>query len=121
MRAMWGAIRRAVQHVFTRRPAVPLAITLIVGIAVGAVLPPRPITWLLGIGILIAAAIVLRRHSSLSSLLLLAAIFLAGVALVQLESYSFPATDIATFTIEEPRLAQVEFKITSAPRVLTQA
>jgi competence protein ComEC len=120
MRAMWGAIWQAVQHAFARRPAVPLAVMLIVGIAMGTVLPARPLTWLAGIAGLVIAATVLRRRSVPASLLLLAAIFLAGTALVQLESHCFPATDIATFTTEEPRLAQAELKITSAPRVLTQ-
>ena len=49
---------------------------------------------------------------------MLLAIIASGVALAQLRSFHWPTTDIALYTTEHPRLAQLEMRVDHPPRLL---
>jgi competence protein ComEC len=115
-----GLLQRGSQFFFLQRPAFPLAASFVIGISLAFVFPCHPVVWLaMVVALLVASAIALGRPIICSSLLLGAAA-LAGTAAAQLEHFYCPANHIAAFTTEEPRLAQLEVRLTSPPRLLTQ-
>ena len=94
-----------------------MAFAVIAGIAAEPLLPRWPIAGLIGVGGLLAASWILFRREICSSLFLLASLFLAGTTAAQLESYCFPASHIAHFTTDEPRLAELELRVISPPQI----
>ena len=98
-----------------------MAIALIAGIAAEPVLPRWPTVGCIGVGGLLVASWISLRREVCASLLLLAALFLAGGTAAELESYCFPASHIAHFTTEEPRLAELELRVISPPRIVASA
>ena len=112
-----GHLARGAANLFGRRPAVPMALALITGIISEPLLPAWPLAWLVCLaGLIVAAVVTLHRQSS-CSLLLLAALFLAGLSAAQLDSFYFSSRHIARFTAEEPKLAQLELRVISPPRI----
>ncbi|MCS7033872.1 MAG: ComEC/Rec2 family competence protein, partial [Phycisphaerae bacterium] len=102
-----------------RRPAVPVAGLLIAGIAVHTYLPAHLPFWLTTITACAMAAWAWRQSAGLASAFLSAGVFVAGIALAQVEKYRFPSHHIAHFARDEPRLAQLELYLEHPPRVLS--
>lgn len=114
-------VGRAFLQAMARRPVVPVALAFIGGILVERQLPVRPGWWITA-GLLAAAiAVVTRRVRALPSTLLLIAVACAGLTAAQWERYEFGWSDIAQFTTDGPRLAQLELRIISPPRLLADA
>lgn len=101
-----------------RRPLLCAALLLIAGILAHRVLPDAAATWI-ALATL-GAVIALFRIRFVATLALGVAIFLAGVAAAQLEHFHFAPDHIATFTTDQPRLAEVELTLTQPPRLLTR-
>ena len=111
--------RRGWMEQLARRPAVPAAAALIVGILAHRALPHWPLVW--GstlVCLLVAIALTLRRGAICNPLIALA-LALAGLTLAQVEAFYFSDDDIAHVATEEPRLAELELRIDHPPRTLT--
>jgi competence protein ComEC len=104
-----------------RRPAVPAAILFLVGVAVHPLLPPYPLQFLIGIALLTAAGLVLLRRDLICSILLSAALVLAGATAGYLELHHYHPTDVGAFTTGERQLASLELTLDDPPRVLDSA
>lgn len=113
-----GACRRAVTDCFRRRPAFPLAVALVAGIAIEPHVPARGWAYLLIAAAALAGSLVSRRSDAVASLLILAATALAGVGVARWEFASFPTNHVGLFTTDEPRLAEVEVRVTNTPRLV---
>lgn len=105
---------------FVRHPLVPVSICLISGILLHETVPPAP--WL---GVLFAAcyavAAMLARSSLISSGCLAIALVGLGFAAAQAAHYRFAGNHIAHYATEQPRLAEVEFRLKASPRLLRVA
>ncbi len=101
------------------RPAVGAAVLFIAGIALHTILPPRPLVWIVAIALLAVGAIVCYRITAPCSACIAGALLLCGVAVAQLEAYFYPADHISSFATDEMRLAQLEMRIDTPPRVLS--
>src|SRR5205814_1470690 len=110
---------RRVVGIIPRRPAVPTAAMLILGICAHAALTHTPLLWcLIAVGSVLAA-IVGFHFARCSTLFLFAGIFFAAAAIAQIESFQYPANHIGAYATDSPRLAQLEVEIDHEPRVLT--
>ncbi len=89
-----------------------------IGIALHDTAPVHIGYWLLLITACGLAAFHWSKQASLSSLFLLTAIFLVGIAVAQVTKYRFPTNHIIHFSADQPKLAQLELYIDRAPRVL---
>src|SRR5437763_441023 len=105
MLAVRGPLRRGLADLFSRRPAVPLAIALISGMLAERVMPLTPLPWLVVTLIALIAAGALFRHTKTASLLFFIATFYAGLTAAQLEGSYFRADHISHFTTDQARLA----------------
>ena len=115
----WLAMLRCgVQSVFARRPAFPIAIALIAGIAAQPHLRGPPLLWLIVIAAFIVASLLTSSRDKVSSLCLLAAIFLTGITASQLESHYFSASHISAFLTDNPKLAQMELRVLMMPQII---
>lgn len=95
-----------------------LAVFLMAGIAMGNILPA--IIWL-AIGAAVAAcaaSTALLRNGTWSSLLLAGAVLASGIAAGQLNRLAYPASAIANFSTDQPRLAKLRLRITDPPRTI---
>lgn len=104
----------------SRRPAVLAAGMFILGIALHSVVLHRPLIHLLALSGLLIAAYAKRRSARLGDILLMLGLLVAGVTFAQVEAFYFSRDHIGQFATESPRLAQLELRIDSPPRVLTR-
>lgn len=102
-----------------RRPAILLAVALMIGIGLHARLPIEPGLWLGVTGGLLVAGWLLWRQGWASMLALLLATTSAGTMLAQLTRYHYASDHIAHYAAESPRLAQLEIRLDTPPRLLT--
>lgn len=105
------------EAVFLRRPIVPLAAALIVGIAVHDRLPIAPWAWLPGAVLLVLVSWRLGRRRW-SELALLPAMSVAGVTVAQAAHYRYDANHVCLFATAEPRLAWLELELDRPPRTI---
>lgn len=106
-----------INQAVARRPALPVAVLFILGIAAHRALPVVPLIWLLAIAALLVAGFSLRSRSALASFTLVPAFFLAGICTAQLADFRYASNDIGLFAGDEPRLAWVEGEIAGEPRL----
>src|SRR5262249_30355947 len=111
--------QRLSEDLFMRRPAVPAAIALMLGIFAHRAFPVSPITWVISLDVLIILSIVLFRQAVLCSICLALAMAVAGLAIAQSHVYFYPSDHISAFATDQPRLAQIELRLDYPPRVLT--
>jgi competence protein ComEC len=109
---------RQINSIVVCRPALPVAILFILGIASHPLLPLVPILGLLWIAMLLCLALVLRRRPVISTIAIATAIYSSGICAGQLAHYDYPANHIGAFSSDEPRLAWVEGTIADAPRLI---
>ncbi len=104
-------------QVLIRRPLLSVAGLLILGIAVHRFPPHRP-----GVYLAIAAVAVfiggLWRHRIVRTLCIAGAVPLSGLALAQIDRFAYPAEHIGLLAAEEPRLAHLHVRVTTAPRIV---
>ncbi len=99
-----------------RRPALPMAVALIAGIACYRALPVAPGIWIaVAAALLLAAVAMIRSH--LGTVLILLSIFFCGLGGGQLREFYFSADHIGLFTPEEPRLARMELRVIETPKI----
>lgn len=103
-----------------RRPAVPAAVLLILGIIIHSSLPHRPIIWLVMIVLLLIGTGVSIPWRWVPSICLMAAIFILGVVVAQIQHYYYPTNGISAYATDQPRLARLELRIDQPPRILTR-
>lgn len=102
-----------------RRPALPAAVCLIVGIVVHDLALCAPLFWG-GVTLVLAiAAAILLSHTILSPACIALSLLSAGVGLAQLAAFYYPRADISGYATEKPRLAWLELWIEHEPRILT--
>jgi hypothetical protein len=102
-----------------RRPALAVAVALMLGIFCHRALPQWPLLWIGMLAILTAGAAVLIRSPRLCAGLTFLAMAAAGVGLAQLEALHYPRDHISAFASEQRKLAQLELSVDNPPRVLT--
>ncbi len=103
-----------------RRPAVGAVLVFGLGITFYSRLPHLPWLWIGLASILLLSAIVNRRDGGLASFSLALALCLLGLTLAQQRSVYYPPNDIALYTTEDPRLAEIEMRIEHPPRILSR-
>lgn len=108
-----------IERLLARRPAVPVAAALILGIFAHPCLPAWPGIWIALLILLLIIAILGFRKPALCSAAILLSIFFAGLSLAQIEAFFFPAHHISAFSEDRPHLVQIELKLTDPPRELT--
>ncbi|MEZ0268368.1 MAG: ComEC/Rec2 family competence protein [Phycisphaerae bacterium] len=101
-----------------RRPLLSAGLCLIAGILLHPILPPAPVAWLTISAICLPIALLLARIPAVSTAALALAILSLGVAAAHLQRFHFPADHIATFTADDPKLAEIELRIDQPPRTL---
>ena len=100
-----------------RRPLAAAAVALIVGIAVAGHLPHAAAVWLgLAAATLLASRLIAR--PAVASGLLLLTTCLVGVAVAQLDRFYYPADHLSRYASDDRRLADVEVRVSEAPRVV---
>ncbi len=102
-----------------RRPVMLPAIALMLGIFEHDSVSIAPIAWTIALIVLVLVALLLSRKSLVSSLLLLAACGIGGIARAQIEAYFYPAHHISAFATDDPRLVQLQLLLDYPPRTLT--
>jgi competence protein ComEC len=102
-----------------RRPALTAATALIVGILLHRVLPDLPRAWLALAAAGAVAALALPRFGVTATTCLATALVLLGASAAQLDRFHFAPDDIAHYTADAARLAEVEIELDQPPRVLT--
>jgi competence protein ComEC len=108
-------------NLLTRRPFLSAAIALILGVLCHAAAPHAPRVWLALAGAGAVLALAFWRRAVLSMLSLVISIALVGVGVAQIARFQFPDDDIAAFTADQPRLAEVELVLDQPPRVLSSS
>ena len=103
--------------VFLNRPIVPLAVALLVGIAVHDRLPVAVTGWVVASLALLLAWSWTRRERLGETMLLLSAAS-AGVALAQVAHFRYRADHVCAFATEQPRLAWLEIELDRPPRTI---
>lgn len=101
-----------------RRPALPVAILVILGISTHRLIPVTPWVWLGTIAVMIALGLALRRRSGASSSAIALGIYFAGACAAQLSHFHYPRGEIGQFASDEPRLAWVDGQILDSPRII---
>ncbi|MBV8782252.1 MAG: ComEC/Rec2 family competence protein [Phycisphaerae bacterium] len=101
--------------VIEARPALPIAVLLIAGIATAFFAPIHPSIWFLAAAMCAIVACVSRRYSVSSSIALAIGTFLVAISLAQLSYFRAAADDVACFTSDTPVLATLELSIDHAP------
>lgn len=102
-----------------RRPAIGVAVPLLVGVLAHRWVAIGPGVGLGVIAAIVVVALVAIRRPIVSGGLLLVAIFLSGAVAGRLEMHYYPATDIGAFTASQRRLARLEVVLEDTPRVLS--
>ena len=107
-----------IDHTFRRRPAVMMAIMVILGVAFATQVPSRPAAWtgLLALGVILSICSL--DKPIICSLAICTSFFFAGVTISQLESSQFPDNNIAAFTTDVPQLGEVELQLVSTPHTI---
>ncbi|MGN6726730.1 MAG: ComEC/Rec2 family competence protein [Tepidisphaeraceae bacterium] len=100
------------------RPLAPVAVALMIGIALLHVVPVLPWVWLAVAGVLTLLCLRCRRPTAWTACFLLA-VGCSGLALGQLAAYRYAPIDIARFASDDRRLCQVEFQLSESPRIVT--
>lgn len=100
-----------------RRPLVPVALALIVGISLSDALPHAAWLWLSLAAVALITAVRIR-SAFVASVCLLLTTLTAGVAVAQLDRFYYPAVHLARFAADDRRLAGVEMELREAPRVV---
>ena len=119
---LWVAVfRQEMESVFARRPALPIAIALIFGIALEPLVYRSPPAWLFASGLFIAATVFARHREIISSVCLWTAIVLLGIVASQIEMFCFSKSHISAFLTEDSKLAQLELRILTTPQIITPA
>src|SRR3982751_2420881 len=95
-----GPQKKAVA-LFSRRPAVPVAAAVILGIFIHTSVPILPALWTTLLAILILAALGLSHRETASSLALLLAALFAGLAVAQVEAFYYPRDHISAFATDQ--------------------
>jgi competence protein ComEC len=106
-------------NALSRRPFVPAAALLILGILFHAIAPSTPRLWLALAGAAAALALGMHRRGWISTSCLALAIALTGLAAAQLARFHFPHDHIAAIIGDTPQLAQIELILTQPPRTLS--
>ena len=114
-------LRSGIGDVFTRRPALPLAMALVIGIVAEPGLPQWTVIWIVVTVLLAVTSILTFRKPLLSSLSLFTGIALLGVTLSQIETYYFAPSHISAFLTQDARLAQLELRVLTTPQVIASA
>jgi competence protein ComEC len=99
------------------RPLVVIAVAFIVGLSLHRLLPAIIPLWITATVFLLTGAHLLRARSFASSIILAVATAVCGLTIGQLDQYHYPAAEIAHYTADERRLAQVEMRIADPPRI----
>jgi competence protein ComEC len=94
-------------------------VLFMLGIAAHDLAPHRPDVWLVMAGLLVVATVVADRWSFTSSVCLVGAVLLSGLAAAQVERFHYPRNHVSAFASETRRLAQVELYLDEPPRLLT--
>jgi competence protein ComEC len=100
---------------FRGRPAPPLVVLLIVGIAFGDVLAPRPGIWLGIAAAFVLLAIVMRQIAPIA-----VAIVFLGLAAAQIQRFQFPSDSITNYATDSQRFAQIDAYIDQPPRLVAE-
>ena len=114
-----GPARRNPGGPVAARPAVLAAGLLALGIAAHRIVPHYPAVWLGALAVALVAAWRCLENPHLSTVLLACTFALAGVGAGQLASFHYPRHHVSAFASDDPRLAQLELRLTHPPRVLT--
>ncbi len=99
------------------RPLVPVAIALIVGIAISGKMPLLAPLWIAATFSLAIIAALVRRHPRIATTAISLACATFGIAIAQLSASYYPAHHIAHFSTETRRLAQLELRLVHPPRI----
>ncbi|HEY2585823.1 MAG TPA: ComEC/Rec2 family competence protein [Tepidisphaeraceae bacterium] len=110
-----------INEAVARRPALPVVVLFILGIAAHRTVPILPLIWIAAIGVLLICAILLRRRGALASLAIVPAVLLTGACTAQLADFRYPSNDIGLFASDDPKLASVEGEIADEPRLIEPA
>src|SRR4051812_9910215 len=92
-----------------RRPLVPVAVALILGIALADALPHAAALWLTLAALSLAGGRFVRPLCV--TILLLISTMLAGVAIAQLDNLYFARSHLARYASDDRRLANVEMAV----------
>jgi hypothetical protein len=116
--SFWANSLKLIAAHVSRRPAIPVAIVLMLGIFTHAIVPEYPIVSIILLGISVLGAAYFYRGMSCAMLLLIAT-FISGILLTQIEENYYPRDHISAFATDQPRLARMELRIDYPPRVLS--
>jgi competence protein ComEC len=104
---------------FAIAPAVPIALAMIAGVCLSRCVAIAPSTWL-GVGaLLLAIAVGLRRHSWLTSGVLILCTMVVALALSQATAYFVARDHITHYATDLPRLCQLRLYLPYEPRLRT--
>lgn len=101
-----------------RRPLLAVAVALILGVGFHARLPHWVPLWIVLAGVALVLNWRVRSRVVGAIALTLASMFI-GVAMAQLAAFQYPIHDIAHYTGDERRLAQLELAIDEQPRIVS--
>src|SRR4051812_12213813 len=86
-----------------RRPALPAAVVLILGIVNYRMIPAHPVIWITLAGVFTLVSVAIFRRT-ISAIPILIAIFFCGLAVAQLREFYFPENHIGQYTPDDPHL-----------------
>lgn len=109
---------RQINAIVVRRPALPVAVLFILGIASHSLLPLIPVLSMLAIAALLCFALILQDRPVVCSGAIALAIFSCGICTGQVAHYEYPSNHIGVFSSDDPRLAWVEGTISDTPRLI---
>lgn len=113
------AISSGLGQSLRRRPLLAAACPLILGILLHDLAPVAPWAWLGLAGGALVAAIARRRDGVVASACIAAALLLLGLTLAQAQRYRHPRDDIAAYTMDQPRLAELRLRLDHEVRLLS--
>ena len=113
------ALERIRVDVLVRRPAVPVALAFIPGIAVHELLWHRPLLWLAACAVtfLSAMAIAFWRRSLWRPLFFAPPIFFCGVVSAQFFHFSYPPEHVGSLATFAPTPTELELHVDTPPRI----
>jgi competence protein ComEC len=103
----------------TRRPAVSVAILLMIGILLHEKVPLRPANILIAAALSAVLASATIRWRFICTAALVSLIILLGIGITQREHFEFAPSDIAQFATDEPHLTELEVRIVDDPQWVT--
>ncbi len=107
----WLAVRRC--------PALWAAICFVAGVLLHGLKPRWPGLFVgIGAGLAILTLVIPPRQDFLSNVVLSLSILAAGLAAGQLSAFCYSRDDIGIYAAEEPRLAELELRLSEPPRVI---